>query len=152
MPARRHVHLRTTRFRDMEAFLDAMRAATDAPGVDFVEGLFYSADRLYLTVSRFVDNPPRVDDILRDHVFYRLVEEREDVYLTTKDYLFRYDPEWFWNLPDTTGYRLVQREQPARLCRSASHLLAKNAIRLAVGSIIWRAADSAAPAAAALLA
>jgi len=118
MPARRYVHLHTTRFRDVGAFLDAMREAAEAGDADFVEGLFYSADRLLLTVSRFVDQAPRVDDILREHIFYRLLEERADVYLTTKDYLFRYDPDWFWNIPETPGYRLFRRYAPQGLRNS----------------------------------
>jgi FAD/FMN-containing dehydrogenase len=118
MPAAPYVHLRTERFADVDAYLGAMRAATEQPGVDFVEGLFYSPSRLLLTVSRFVDRAPVVYDILRSHVFYKLIEERSDVYLGTKDYLFRYDPDWFWNLPETGFYRLFRRFAPASMRNS----------------------------------
>src|SRR6185369_2221561 len=97
---------------------DALREAAESGGADFVEGLFYSEERLLLTVSRFVDEAPRVDDILRSHIFYRLIEERADVYLRTKDYLFRYDPDWFWNIPETPGYRLFRRYAPSGLRNS----------------------------------
>ena len=83
-----------------------------------MEGTFYSPSRLFLTVSRFVDRPPRVDDILRRHIFYRLIEEQADVYLTTKDYLFRYDPDWFWNIPQTPAYNLFRRYAPASMRNS----------------------------------
>lgn len=112
MPAKPYVHLHTQRFSDLDAYLGAMRAATERADIDFVEGLFYSDSRYLLTLSRFVDNPPRVDDILRKNIFYKLIEQREDVYLTTKDYLFRYDPEWFWNIPETLPYRLLRRFAP----------------------------------------
>jgi FAD/FMN-containing dehydrogenase len=118
MPALPHVHLHTTRFRDVDAYLAAMRAATERADVDFVEGTFYSASNLFLTVSRFVERPPRVDDILRRNIFYRLIEREPDVYLTTKDYLFRYDPDWFWNLPETPAYDLFRRFAPAGLRNS----------------------------------
>src|SRR5262245_6507152 len=60
MPALPYVHLRTERFDDLDAYLAAMRAATERGDVDFVEGTFYSASRLFLTVSRYIERPPRV--------------------------------------------------------------------------------------------
>src|SRR5262245_46424520 len=117
MPALPYVHLHTSRFSDVEAYLAAMRAATES-GADFVEGTFYSERALFLTVSRFIDKPPRVDDILRRNIFYRLIEREPDVYLTTKDYLFRYDPDWFWNVPETPAYNLFRRFAPASMRNS----------------------------------
>jgi len=118
MPALPYVHLHTARFDDLDAYLAAMRAATERADVDFVEGIFYSESSLFLTLSRFVEKPPRVDDILRRNVFYRLIEREPDVYLTTKDYLFRYDPDWFWNLPETPAYALFRRFAPAAMRNS----------------------------------
>jgi hypothetical protein len=118
MPAQPYVHLATTRFKDVDAFLEAMRAATERADVDFVEGIFYDERTLFLTLSRFAQRVPHVDDIVRRHVFYRLIEQRSDVYLTTKDYLFRFDPEWFWNLPDTPFYRLFRRYAPLAMRNS----------------------------------
>ena len=118
MPALPYVHLHTARFDDLDAYLEAMRAATERADVDFVEGIFHSASDLFLTLARFVDRPPRVDEILRRNVFYRLIEREPDVYLTTKDYLFRYDPEWFWNLPETPAYDLFRRYAPAAMRNS----------------------------------
>lgn len=118
MPAGPYVHLHSRPFDSLEAFLDAMQAATGRADVDFVEGLFYSDKRLLLTLSRFVDAPPRVDEIVRRNVFYKLIEQRQDVYLATKDYLFRYDPEWFWNLPEGRPYQLFRRFAPMSMRNS----------------------------------
>jgi FAD/FMN-containing dehydrogenase len=117
MPALPYVHLRTMRFDDLDRYLSAMRAATETDA-DFVEGTFYSESELFLTISRFVEKPPRVDDILRRNIFYRLIEREANVYLSTKDYLFRYDPDWFWNLPQTPGYDLFRRFAPASMRNS----------------------------------
>ena len=57
---------------------------------------------------------------MRKNIFYRLVEQRRDIYLTTKDYIFRYDPEWFWNVPETGFYDLFRRYAPERWRNSAS--------------------------------
>ncbi len=118
MPAAPCVHLSTTAFQDVDAWLAAMQAATARQDVDFVEGLVYGARRQYLTLSRFTDKAPRLDDILRRDVFYKLVSQPSDVYLATKDYLFRYDPEWFWNLPESPAYAWFRRHGPAAMRNS----------------------------------
>jgi hypothetical protein len=41
-----------------------------------------------------------------------LVETRSDIYLATADYIFRYDPDWFWNVPETAPYNLFRRFAP----------------------------------------
>jgi len=118
MPAKPYVHLETRKFAALEPFLDAMRDATKQTDVDFVEGLIYSEKRLLLTKSRFIAEAQGVEDIYRRNVFYRLLEEQPAIYLTAADYLFRYDPEWFWNIPDTPLYRAFRRFAPLGLRNS----------------------------------
>jgi len=118
IPARPYVHLRVTCFAKPVEFLDAMRRATADAAVDFIEGLFFEDRRFYLMTGAFVDDVPRLDDILREHIFYLLVQERADIYLETTDYIFRYDPEWFWNIPDTPFYYAFRRYAPRRFRNS----------------------------------
>lgn len=117
-PARPFVHLRIEPFDSAAAFLAGMRRATDRDDVDFVEGLVFGDQRFYLMTGRFTDAVPQTDDILRDHVFYRLVQSRDDIWLATADYLFRYDPEWFWNIPDSRFHALFRRYAPQRFRNS----------------------------------
>jgi hypothetical protein len=69
-------------------------------------------------------------------VFYRLVQLQPDVYLDTKSYLFRYDPEWFWNLPETLPFRLFRRHAPASMRNSGfykRYTARKHAWRMRLG-------------------
>lgn len=130
MPAAACVHLSTRAYSDPGAYLDAMRAATGRTDVDFIESLIFARDRLYLTLSRFVEHAPATVDIVRHNVFYRLLACEGDIYLTTRDYLFRYDPDWFWNIPETAPYRLFRRLAPASMRNSGFY---KRYIRLKHG-------------------
>ena len=114
-----YVHLHIERFHKIPEYLEAMRVATQSPSLAFVEGLFFEDDRYYLMTGRFADQAPHVDDIVRTHVFYRLVEQRRDIYLTTFDYIFRYDPDWFWNVPETGFYNVFRRLAPESWRNSA---------------------------------
>jgi hypothetical protein len=111
-PAAPYVHLHVERFGNAGSYLAAMRAATASDDVAFVEGLFFEDRRYFLMTGRFVKQAPEVEDIVRKNVFYRLVEQRRDIYLRTFDYIFRYDPDWFWNVPETGFYNLFRRYAP----------------------------------------
>ena len=136
VPAKPFVELRVERFDDVGSYLDAMRAATERDDVDFVEGLFFEDRRLYLKCAFMRDSLDDIDDILRRDIYYKLVETRDVIRLTTRDYIFRYDPEWFWNIPDTALYALFRRYAPARFRNSgfyARHIARKARIRAALG-------------------
>ena len=96
-------------------------------------------------VERFADTVPRVDDILRRNVFYKLVSRGSDVYLPTNDYLVRYDPEWFWNLPETPAYDLFRRYAPGTFRNSGfykRYTVFKHGL---VSAVPWRRDDDLEP-------
>jgi hypothetical protein len=137
-PAKPYVHLHMEPFGDAGTYLEAMRAATEREDLAFVEGLFFGDNRFYLMTGQLVDSVPEVSDIVRRDVFYRLVEQRSDIYLKTFDYIFRYDPDWFWNVPETGFFNLFRRFAPENWRNSAFYtryvatkgrLLAKIGIR-----------------------
>ncbi|HEU4618879.1 MAG TPA: FAD-binding oxidoreductase [Gammaproteobacteria bacterium] len=112
------VHLSMRRFDDPQRYLDAMLEATEDAENDFVEGLVFAASHCVLMTGRFAASVARADDIVRRDVFYKLVERRDDVYLATRDYIFRYDPDWFWNIPESWPYALFRRYAPERFRNS----------------------------------
>jgi FAD/FMN-containing dehydrogenase len=135
-PAKPFVELAISRFDDAAVYLDAMRAAAERDDIDFVEGLFFEDERYYLKLGRLRDSLTNLDDILRRDIYYRLVESRDVIRLTTLDYIFRYDPEWFWNIPETAFYALFRRFAPAKYRNSSfytRHVARKAKIRAALG-------------------
>lgn len=116
--ARPYTSLTMSTFSEPEAYLAAMRAACDDGQWDFVEGLFFEDRRFILMTGKMVDRVSYIDDILRRDIFYRLVESRHEICLRTDDYIFRYDPEWFWNVPETWSYDLFRRYAPMRFRNS----------------------------------
>ena len=118
--AKPYVTLRTRELAGTEALLDAFEAAVDDPLDDYLESLTYSKDRVYLTTGRETDSASSVTSIYGSTIFYREISRPGDVTLRTKDYLFRYDPEWFWALSDSSrALDLFRRYAPARLRHSA---------------------------------
>ena len=98
-PAKPYVHLeyvRHARFEDFEAALDA---AQRDPGVDFIDGIIHAPDELVLCLGRFAEAPPtdvRASNYRFLDIFYKSTRTRGEDWLTTADYLFRYDTECHW--------------------------------------------------------
>ncbi len=98
---------------------EAIRAAC-SEGHDFVDGVVFTRDEQYLTVASFTDDPGAgVSDYTGQQVFYRSVRERRTDVLTTHDYLWRWDTDWFWcSAALGAQHPLVRRVWPGRYRRS----------------------------------
>jgi FAD/FMN-containing dehydrogenase len=71
-----------------------------APGaIDFLDGTVFDAGEQYLTTGEFVDELPAgvaPSDYTGQQIFYRSQQERAVDHLTVRDYLWRWDTDWFW--------------------------------------------------------
>jgi FAD/FMN-containing dehydrogenase len=100
-PVRPYVHLRHLPFTDFErlaATLEAVCASRSHNGedVDFIDGTVFSPRECYLTVGSWSDSAPEVSDYTRGHIYYRSIQSRREDWLTVRDYLWRWDTDWFW--------------------------------------------------------
>ncbi|HEU4423024.1 MAG TPA: FAD-binding oxidoreductase [Pilimelia sp.] len=123
-PVRPYVRLRHLRF-DTAAECLAATATVCADGshagerVDFVDGTVFAPDEQYLTLGTFVDEAPGVSDYTGMSVYYRSIQERRVDHLTVRDYLWRWDTDWFWCSRALGVQRpLVRRLWPRRYRRS----------------------------------
>lgn len=117
-PAKKYVRLHTEQFQTTRSLLQAMKKATKNKKIDYIESLIYSKDELYLTTSQQSDDAEVITNIYGKTIFYREVSRTGDITLTMKDYLFRYDPEWFWAIPDTPLYNTLRAFAPKRFRNS----------------------------------
>ena len=93
---KRFVHLEHVRYSDAgTCFTDIARHCAEGR-LDFLDGTVFAPDELYLTLGRFVDSAPWVNDYTYERIYYRSIRERDHDYLTTRDYLWRWDTDWFW--------------------------------------------------------
>jgi len=96
LPIRRHVRVDHARHGDPAAFFAdlARRCADDE--IDFVDGVAFGGDDLVLSCGRFVDVAPWVSDYTYERIYYRSLRDKAVDYLTTREYLWRWDTDWFW--------------------------------------------------------
>jgi FAD/FMN-containing dehydrogenase len=96
LPVKPFVVVEHHRYPNAEAcFADLARFAAD-PGVDFLDGVVFASDELYLSPARFVPSAPYTSDYSYQRIYYRSIRERSSDFLTARDYLWRWDTDWFW--------------------------------------------------------
>ncbi len=95
VPVQPFVRLTHTRHTDPQAlFADlAVRCAGDA---DFVDGVVFGANEAVISEGRFVPEAPYVSDYTFERIYYKSLRERGEDYLTVRDYIWRWDTDWFW--------------------------------------------------------
>ncbi len=123
-PVQPFVHLRHFPFSTPEACMDAIaQAAADGSvrghRADFIDGTAFAPDELYLTVGSFSDVAPWRSDYTGQQIYYESVRRDKEDFLTIRDYLWRWDTDWFWCSRAFGVQRpLVRRLWPRRYRRS----------------------------------
>ena len=92
---------------------------------DFVDGTVFAPDEQYLTVGTCVDAAPYTSDYTGQDIYYRSIQRRRRDFLTIRDYLWRWDTDWFWcSRALGVQHPLVRRLVPRRYKRSDVYMKA----------------------------
>ena len=101
-PVQPYVHLRHFRFGDPGGCMEAVAPDRGASGsydghrADFLDGTVFSLDEIYLTVGAFSDEAPWISDYTGQQIYYRSLRGPREDFLTVRDYIWRWDTDWFW--------------------------------------------------------
>jgi FAD/FMN-containing dehydrogenase len=95
LPVKAFVRIDHERFSDPGEYFRAMAARCNSDA-DFLDGVVFGANDLYLTTGCFVHEAPSVSDYTYEHIYYRSIREKKTDYMTAHDYLWRWDTDWFW--------------------------------------------------------
>lgn len=123
-PVRRYVRLRHERFGSAREAATAIAEICrehryDGEPVDFVDGTVFGPHELYLTLGTYADEAPFTSDYTDQRIYYRSVRTRDTDHLAIRDYIWRWDTDWFW-CSRALGVQnpLVRRLWPRRYRRS----------------------------------
>ncbi len=96
VPVRPYVRLEHLRFSGAGALLEEMERRCTDGDADFIEAVMFAPDRGYLSLGRFCDSAPQTSDYTFEHIYYRSIEEKREDTLKVRDFLWRWDTDWFW--------------------------------------------------------
>jgi FAD/FMN-containing dehydrogenase len=100
-PVRSRVALRHVRFGTIGDLATAVAAISEGgtwegDPVDGLDGVVFSPDESYLTLARWTEEEGLTSDWTGPVPYYRSLQQRRTDLLTTYDYLWRWDTDWFW--------------------------------------------------------
>ncbi|GAA4155569.1 FAD-binding oxidoreductase [Actinomadura keratinilytica] len=124
MPVKPYVRLRHLRYGSAEACATAIAELCEAgeyegEPVDFLDGTVFGPGEAYLTVGTFTDRAPYTSDYTGQKIYYRSIQQRSVDFLTVRDYIWRWDTDWFWcSRAFGVQHPLVRRLWPDKAKRS----------------------------------
>jgi FAD/FMN-containing dehydrogenase len=95
IPVKPYVQLTHLAFDNSAAFFSAIDKWS-GEDIDFLDGCVLQRHQHFLTIGRFVNEAPYVSDYTLLDIYYQSIPMRGEDYLTTSDYLWRWDTDWFW--------------------------------------------------------
>ncbi len=123
-----HVALRHVRYDDAGLLAKAVAEIVETRElegrrVDGLDGVTFAPGEYYLTLARWADGSEARSSVPSDYtgqdIYYRSIQQRETDLLTTHDYLWRWDTDWFWcSGAFGAQHRLLRRVWPRRWRRS----------------------------------
>jgi FAD/FMN-containing dehydrogenase len=96
LPVQPYVHVEHVRFADADACFAAVAQCCADAELDFLDGVAFAPDEICLSLGRFVPSAPYTSDYTYERIYYRSLRERGDDFLSTRDWLWRWDTDWFW--------------------------------------------------------
>ncbi len=129
-PVEPYVRLRHVRFTDLTALQDTLAEITvdrvyDGVRVDYVDAVVFTETESYIVLGEQTAEAGPVSDYTDQHIYYRSIQHpeaqtpKEDL-LTIRDYLWRWDTDWFWcSRAFGTQNPRIRRFWPKRWLRSS---------------------------------
>lgn len=108
IPVKPFVKIYHTHYDNPEKYFEALEetcavarkntggGAGSSAAPDFIDGVMFGPNELFLTTGTFTDAAPTVSDYTYRDIYYKSIREKADDYLSVRDYLWRWDTDWFW--------------------------------------------------------
>ena len=96
IPVKPYVRLSHLPFKDPVLYFRELERHLNSRSVDFIDGTVFGPGEMYITLGHFSDTAPYTSDYTFESIYYRSIREKREDYLTIRDYIWRWDTDWFW--------------------------------------------------------
>lgn len=95
VPVQPFVHIQHHRLVERADFIDVLirQCGGDA---DFVDAVAFAENDYVVTTARLCPSAAWLSDYTYEQIYWKSLRERDEDYLTIRDYLWRWDTDWFW--------------------------------------------------------
>ncbi len=98
--AKSYVKTTVIKFNSLNQFIKKMKLMSDMKQYDFIFSLVYNKNELYLILFQYVNNYDNLITFTEYLTFYKYIKTHSTFYMTTKESMFIFESDWYWNIPD----------------------------------------------------
>ncbi len=96
IPVKPFVKIEHARHGDWVSQFQALEKACGS-SADFVDGTIFSPTEMYVTTGMFVDRAgSEASDYTYLNVYYKSIRTKKEDFLSVRDFIWRWDTDWFW--------------------------------------------------------
>ncbi len=96
IPVKKFVKLEHREYSESKKYFEDLKSLIERKEVDFLEGVVFNEKKMFIILGKFTDNAEFVSNYKYLKVYYKSIKNNKVDYLTIKDYIWRWDPDWFW--------------------------------------------------------
>ena len=96
VPVKKYVKITRIRYNKFKDYFNHIKKYCNDNSIDFIDGTIFSENEMYITLGNFVDNASFVSNYKYINIYYKSIQSKKEDYLTTLDYIWRWDTDWFW--------------------------------------------------------
>ena len=120
--AKKFVEIIHKNYDDPEKYFKDIKTFCESNDYDFIDGVVFNEKEMYITLGKFVEDASYSSNYKYMKIYYKSIKKNKKDYLTTIDYIWRWDPDWFW----TSKFFLLQNFIPdyysVNLCLIQRHI------------------------------
>ncbi len=104
IPASPFVKLTHTKFDNFETlFFELEKFSKETKKYDFIDATIFSSNQMIITTAQFVNQAPHTSNYKQKGIYYKSLQQNNEDYLTTWDYIWRWDADCFWATQTNDG-------------------------------------------------
>ena len=96
VPVQPFVRLQHRPFTDRDAFFAELETRVRGNDADFIDATVFGPREMVLTLACFAEHAPTTSDYTYEHIYYRSLREKREDWLSVRDFIWRWDTDWFW--------------------------------------------------------
>lgn len=99
-PAKKTIRLTNLSFSDPTIFFDAMKELCLKKRLEkqdaFIDGVIFNNKEMYIILGEFVEEKHPLSNYTYMSPYFQAIQKKKIHYLSTYDYIWRWDSDWFW--------------------------------------------------------
>jgi len=96
VPVKKYVKIRHLKYNNSDRYFYDIEKFCNEKKMDFVDGTIFNEKEMCITSGEFTDNAPFVSKYDFLGIYYKSIKIKKEDFLTVRDYIWRWDTDWFW--------------------------------------------------------